>query len=81
MIPPATTVGYFIRDIELPNPVEEHLGTSRWQTCNCQTCQEKRIKYDSMPGKQIDWERYKRSSDWKSDAIFYVGGRDGSPDN
>jgi hypothetical protein len=59
---------------ELPNALEEHVAESRWQTCNCRTCQEKRMTMDAMPGKRIDWERYKQSTNWNYKAIFYVGG-------
>jgi hypothetical protein len=61
-------------EIELPNPLEVHIAESRWQTCNCRTCQEKRLKYDAMPGKKIDWERYRRTAGWDIKAIFYIGG-------
>jgi hypothetical protein len=58
--------------VALPFPVKEHLATSRWQSCDCRTCQEKRLMLDSLPGKRWDWERYKQTSDWRYDAIFYV---------
>lgn len=56
-----------------PNPLQEHLAESRWQSCDCLTCQTKRHTYDTLPGKKIDWERYRRSADWHYNAIFYVG--------
>jgi len=57
------------------NPVTEHIAESRWQTCDCKTCQRKRATYDSLPGKKIDWERHRRTpnSEWHYNAIFYVG--------
>ena len=41
----------------LPNPLEEHTAESKWQYCNCRTCQEKRMKLESMPGAKIDWNK------------------------
>jgi hypothetical protein len=68
-----TRVPIYERADENLLPLEEHKGESRWQTCMCKTCQRKRKTYDSLPGRQIDWERYKKNSDWHYNAIFYVG--------
>ena len=56
-------------------PVTEHTAESRWQSCDCKTCQRKRRTYDSLPGKPIDWARHKRTpnKDWHYATIFYVG--------
>lgn len=40
-------------------PLESHVGESKWQFCNCQTCQEKRFKLDSMPGPKIDYATFR----------------------
>jgi len=40
-------------------PLEQHVGESKWQFCNCQTCQEKRFKLDSMPGPKIDYQVFR----------------------
>jgi hypothetical protein len=40
-------------------PLEKHMAESKWQFCNCQTCQEKRFKLDSMPGKKIDYSTFR----------------------
>jgi len=67
-------IGQFDHSEEfLQRPFATHLAESRWQICMCETCQRKRHLYDSLPGKKIDWERYKKSSDWHYNAIFYVG--------
>lgn len=58
---------------ELPNPVTEHVAESRWQSCDCKTCQRKRLMLDGMPGKRFDWYRYRKNSDWGYGAIFYLG--------
>ena len=39
--------------------LEQHVAESKWQYCNCQTCQEKRFKLDSMPGKKIDYGTFR----------------------
>jgi hypothetical protein len=46
--------------LTLPNPIEEHVAESCWQTCDCRTCQEKRLTYDLLPGKKIDWSRFEK---------------------
>jgi len=67
-------IGQFERSEDfLQRPFQEHVAESRWQTCGCETCQRKRHTYDMLPGKPIDWDRYKKSSDWHYNAIFYVG--------
>jgi len=40
-------------------PLEIHIAESRWQFCNCQSCQEKRFKLDSMPGPKIDYGTFR----------------------
>jgi hypothetical protein len=40
-------------------PLEKHVSESKWQFCNCQTCQEKRFKLDSMPGPKIDYQTFR----------------------
>jgi len=39
--------------------INEHVAESKWQFCNCQTCQEKRFKLDSMPGPKIDYQTFR----------------------
>lgn len=39
-------------------PFTKHVAESRWQTCNCQSCQDKRITLDAMPGEKIDWSKF-----------------------
>jgi len=33
----------------------EHVAESRWQTCDCQSCQEKRFLLEQLPGEKIKW--------------------------
>lgn len=47
----------------LPNPIEPHVAESKWQFCNCRSCQEKRALILSMPGKEIDFAKYRRSDE------------------
>ena len=37
-------------------PFEEHQAESRWQTCNCQTCQEKRAMLEGIRGEPLPWQ-------------------------
>ena len=37
--------------------LEEHTAESKWQYCNCQTCQEKRFTIESLPGAKPDWDK------------------------
>ena len=54
------TVGFIPKvELELPLPVEKHTGTSRWQYCNCETCQRKRMFLDSLPGQKIDYKTFR----------------------
>ena len=48
-----------MQDMELPNPLEKHVAESKWQFCNCRTCQEKRIKLQSLPGEKIDFSTFR----------------------
>jgi len=43
----------------LPNPKEKHTADSKWQFCNCQSCQEIRMRIDSMPGVKFDYATYR----------------------
>jgi hypothetical protein len=49
----------------LPNPLEVHTGESRWQFCNCESCQRRRMLIDSMPGKKVDFATYRSNKDEK----------------
>lgn len=40
-------------------PFEKHTAESRWQFCNCLTCQNKRILLDSLPGPKIDFTKFR----------------------
>ena len=40
-------------------PLEPHTAESKWQFCNCQTCQEKRFKLQNMPGAKIDFNTFR----------------------
>lgn len=40
-------------------PIEEHTADSKWQFCNCQTCQEKRFRLDCMPGPKINYAKFR----------------------
>jgi len=46
-----------------PNPLEPHTAESKWQFCNCRSCQGKRALILSMPGKEIDFAKYRRSDE------------------
>jgi len=40
-------------------PKEKHTADSKWQFCNCESCQDKRFLLDSMPGKPIDYATFR----------------------
>ena len=39
-------------------PFEKHVAESKWQFCNCLSCQNKRATIDALPGKPIDYNVY-----------------------
>jgi hypothetical protein len=53
------------RDPDLPYilPFEKHTADSKWQFCNCQSCQEIRFRLDSMPGPKIDYNTYRHKDE------------------
>lgn len=54
-------VFYTIEKVEpaLPKPLEKHTADSKWQFCNCGTCQRMRMFIDALPGKPIDYATYR----------------------
>ena len=44
-------------------PLEKHVAESKWQFCNCLSCQNKRALLDSLPGKAIDYQTYRRKDE------------------
>ena len=40
-------------------PLEPHMAESKWQFCNCQSCQEKRFKFEILPGPKIDFQTFR----------------------
>jgi hypothetical protein len=47
----------------LPNPLEVHTADSKWQFCNCETCQRRRMLIDSCPGTPIKYETYRHKDE------------------
>jgi hypothetical protein len=43
----------------LPNAIELHVADSKWQFCNCCTCQRKRKFLDGLPGAKIDYNIFR----------------------
>lgn len=37
--------------------LEEHTAESKWQYCNCQSCQENRYRIEQIPGPKINWDK------------------------
>ena len=60
---PRGKVGTFGGAEVFANPIEPHTSESRWQTCNCKSCQSKRALILRMPGKDIDFAKYRRSDE------------------
>jgi hypothetical protein len=58
-------VFYTIEKVELPlpNPLEKHTANSKWQYCNCETCQRKRMFLDSLPGQKIDYNTFRHKGE------------------
>jgi len=44
-------------------PFEPHVAESKWQFCNCLSCQNKRATIDALPGKPIDYTKYRRNDE------------------
>lgn len=40
-----------------PNPIEDHTADSKWQYCNCRSCQGKRRMMESLPGTKLDFDK------------------------
>ena len=58
------TVGFILKiEQPLPNPLEKHTAESRWQFCNCETCQRKRVTLDSMPGEKINYATFRHKGE------------------
>lgn len=47
----------------LPNPLEVHTADSKWQSCNCTSCQERRKLIDSCPGTPLDYKTYRKKDE------------------
>ena len=39
--------------------LEKHTADSKWQFCNCKSCQDKRFLLDSLPGKPINYKTFR----------------------
>jgi hypothetical protein len=48
---------------EYLEPFEKHTGDSKWQFCNCLTCQNKRCFLDGLPGKPIDYQTFRNKDE------------------
>jgi len=55
-------IGYF-PPVPVPNPLEKHTADSKWQFCNCETCQRKRMYLDSLPGPKIDYATFRHKDE------------------
>jgi len=44
-------------------PLEKHTADSKWQFCNCQTCQETRTRLDRQPGPPVNYSTYRRKDE------------------
>jgi len=44
-------------------PFEPHVAESKWQFCNCLSCQNKRATIDALPGKPIDYNVYRHKDE------------------
>jgi hypothetical protein len=44
-------------------PLEPHTAESRWQFCNCRSCQDRRRLIDSAPGTKIDFATYRKKDE------------------
>lgn len=55
----------FLRKHEpsLPNPLEPHRAESKWQFCNCGTCQRKRQTIDALPGQKLNYSTYRHKDE------------------
>jgi len=57
---PRGKVGAIHMEQNFIEPIEEHTADSKWQFCMCRSCQSKRALILSMPGKEIDFTKYRR---------------------
>ena len=44
-------------------PFEKHTADSKWQFCNCQSCQDIRFFIDAQPGTPIDYATYRHNDE------------------
>lgn len=47
----------------LPKPLEQHTAESKWQFCNCETCQRKRQTIDALPGQKLNYSTYRHKDE------------------
>ena len=48
---------------EYRKPFGVHTAESKWQTCRCRSCQEKRFTLESLPGPKVDWAKYRNKDE------------------
>lgn len=49
--------------VTLPNPLEAHTADSKWQFCNCGSCQRRRKLIEDTPGTKIDFATYRKKDE------------------
>jgi hypothetical protein len=40
-------------------PFDKHVAESKWQYCNCRSCQEHRHLLETLPGAKIDFNSFR----------------------
>ncbi len=56
---PKGEIGEFRGPTREYKPMEKHTADSKWQFCNCKSCQDKRYFLDSLPGPKIDFATFR----------------------
>jgi hypothetical protein len=52
-------VGFIVKTEVFKNEIDVHTADSKWQSCNCRTCQRKRTFLDGLPGAPFQYETFR----------------------
>jgi hypothetical protein len=56
-------IGMLMTEREYVRPFEKHVAESKWQFCNCQTCQDHRFYLQARSEKTIDFSTFRLDRD------------------
>jgi len=51
------------REPDYIKPFQVHVAESKWQFCNCKSCQDYRFLIECQPGKPVDFKTYRKKDE------------------